>query len=449
MKRNFYNSIFFYGLVAIVVFSALFRGAVRLWEIMAVAFVVNVLFFVWLWKINNKRTSGANDAKERSSQKTKLTAFNIVLWLFVIIASLSCYYSVYRYASIIAMIRLFSLVGVFYIILNNGTRYVALRLVTCMIIVGAGLSLLGLGQHFGYLKHVWNITSQNLSVTFENANHFAGYLELILFLTVGVLIGINRDNVNSLFHILILRIALLAALISMSIALFYTQSIAALIGVLGTSLVMILVLAYKGVVSKRAIALGIIVILICAAGICWEYDFIIKKLDITEEKIVTVIFEERLELWDTVLNLIKDAPYSRYFGTGIGTLKWAYPAYRSKKLAMAWQRIMYADNEYLHVMAEMGIVALPVMILMLFIVICTGIRGRGLKTNTMRNNRVGLKVHFILADGIMLGCSLGLLSVSIHGLFDASFRMTATMLLMSIFAAIIMRMKVDSHDQQV
>jgi len=61
--------------------------------------------------------------------------------------------------------------------------------------------------------------------------------------------------------------------------------------------------------------------------------------------------ENRLATWRSTLKLIADHPW---FGTGLGTFPWAYPAYRSADVSMwgVWDR---AHNTLLEIAAEMGI----------------------------------------------------------------------------------------------
>ncbi|NQU74520.1 MAG: hypothetical protein HQ547_07435 [Candidatus Omnitrophica bacterium] len=64
MKLNsIYNGLIWLGLTAILVFTPLARGAVRVWSITPVLLVVTVLVFAWLRRVNNAKL------------KNKLTSF--------------------------------------------------------------------------------------------------------------------------------------------------------------------------------------------------------------------------------------------------------------------------------------------------------------------------------------------------------------------------------------
>ncbi|MEA3347226.1 MAG: hypothetical protein U9Q21_03965, partial [Candidatus Auribacterota bacterium] len=83
-------------------------------------------------------------------------------------------------------------------------------------------------------------------------------------------------------------------------------------------------------------------------------------------------------------------------------------------------RAHYAHNDYLHMTAEMGVMALPLMISILAIII-----GRGLKKGVFHP--------------VVLGCAIGMLSLSLHGLADFNFHIPANMILCVVYAAVVMK----------
>ena len=104
-------------------------------------------------------------------------------------------------------------------------------------------------------------------------------------------------------------------------------------------------------------------------------------------------------------------------GTGIGTFVWAFNRFRPEGLNV---QANFAHNDYLDMAAEMGLLAPIIAIWIIFIIINTGLR-----------------------DGVahpeILGCAIGILSLSLHGLVDFNFHIPANMLLFSIYAGIIMK----------
>jgi hypothetical protein len=83
-------------------------------------------------------------------------------------------------------------------------------------------------------------------------------------------------------------------------------------------------------------------------------------------------------------------------------------------------------------MAEMGVLALPLMIWMIGTVITAGFRGE-------EGKGAGQSNAFGLINGILLGCAVGILSLALHGLVDFNFHITANILLVACFAGLIMR----------
>ncbi|NQT23036.1 MAG: O-antigen ligase family protein, partial [Candidatus Omnitrophica bacterium] len=128
----------------------------------------------------------------------------------------------------------------------------------------------------------------------------------------------------------------------------------------------------------------------------------------------------RLKIWDGTTNLILHNPL---IGTGIGTFVWALPGYRPEGLNV---RARFAHNDYLHMPAEMGFLALPLMILILLRVIGTGLG------YYKKEGRI---------DELKLGCAIGILSLSLHGFIDFNFHIPANMILVCIYAGIVMGAK--------
>jgi xanthine/uracil permease len=69
-------------------------------------------------------------------------------------------------------------------------------------------------------------------------------------------------------------------------------------------------------------------------------------------------------------------------------------------------------------MAEMGVLALPLMLWIIFGVVRKGFRSQ---------------------DGIVLGSAVGILRLALHGLVDFNFHITANVLTCSLLAGFIMR----------
>ena len=111
--------------------------------------------------------------------------------------------------------------------------------------------------------------------------------------------------------------------------------------------------------------------------------------------------------------MINDHPF---FGVGLGTFMANFSKYIPHSLAV---REAYAHNCYLQMAAEMGVVAPFIMLWLFAAIIWRGLKDAG-------------------ADAVKLGCAIGILSLSLHGLIDFNFHIPANMLLFTVYAAIVM-----------
>ena len=404
-----------------MIFAPLARGAVRLWSMAPLELVILLLVFLWLWRVNNREIEDGSRKTKKEEQGIRRTQLDLPIWLFVGLAGISCFFSIYKYAGLLEMLRLLTMVGVFYLVVNNFDRRMRLRLATLVIIMGAGMSLLGLGQYFCGLTHFWWGADEFLTSTYVNHNHFAGYLEMAIPLAIGILIGLKRDGVSSDFQFLSFRIGLAGALLIMIAALVFSQSRGAWV-CLTVSLIIMNIALVKGQILKRqSLFVFLLLIALGIAFIGGGYDAVSKRLGTAKEINKAEFIETRKKVWQGSIDMIKANPL---IGTGIGTFVWGFPGYRPKGLAGV--RAHCAHSDFLHMMTEMGVLALPLMVWMIGVVIYKGFRYSSRPT-------------FGLSDGIVLGGTVGILSLALHGLADFNFHIPANMLLVACFAGVIMK----------
>ncbi|MBU1862988.1 MAG: hypothetical protein KKH94_04905, partial [Candidatus Omnitrophica bacterium] len=95
----------------------------------------------------------------------------------------------------------------------------------------------------------------------------------------------------------------------------------------------------------------------------------------------------------------------------------------------------------LHMTAEMGIVALPLMIWMIITVIVRGMHASGIAFyhKDRRPRQSSQRKMFFQREGILLGSAIGILSLALHGLVDFNFHIPANMNVVAVLAGIIMR----------
>ena len=297
-----------------------------------------------------------------------------------------------------------------------------LGLVFIIILVGSGESLFGLFQYMKGATTVLGVLTPNvgtLSATYLNHNHFAGFLNLIIPLALGLLIG--TANREKKFFVLLL-IGLMAT------ALILTLSRGGLLSFLLAAGVFIGSLVLKDRFSPKMAGLrpyllaflGVAVLV--GTYIAWigvspiAHRSLWRTFFPTEE---TVLREIRLPLWRNALALVAESPV---FGSGLGTFADVFLRYRPAELPENIQ-VTHAHNDYLELLVEMG---LPGLLLALWAL--------------LRFFRFGFKGYWQSRDPVLTPLVLGGLTscaaMGIHSFFDFNLHIPANALLFTMAAAL-------------
>ncbi|MDY6862668.1 MAG: O-antigen ligase family protein [Thermodesulfobacteriota bacterium] len=248
-----------------------------------------------------------------------------------------------------------------------------------------------------------------LSSTYVNRNHFAGYLELCLPLSIGM-VGYFKDRGK--------RGILIYGIILMVISLILTLSRGGWIAA-GTALFFMAFLAWKkGILSKKVWTLSVITLIITFVFIL-GLNPLIERIstfgDLVKEPLT---FEKRVIVWKGTMGIIKDNPF---LGSGIGTFSYAFPCYRPPGIINKFQ---WAHNDFLHFTSEMGILFLPLMFWLIFSAFKMGVT-------------TFYKTESRLKRGISFGCTTGILALFIHSIFDFNLHIPANTILFFTFLGMI------------
>jgi len=402
MNDKAYKFLFRLGMTFILIWAPLALGAVpkRIWSITPILAIITVLTFMWLWRLNN--------GLHTMQCPIRKTGLDKPLFAFVTLAVVSFVFSIYKYDSFYALLRLLSYVAVFSLVVNNYNKSLRNYLIGLVICIGTGLSVYGLLQYFGFFSHQWWNPADFLASTYVNHNHFSGYLELVIPVTIGAITAYRGQGGK------IKKILLPGGLIIMLMAFVFAQSRGAWLS-LGISLfLMNIILVRREILKKRNLVISIVLVSLVFAFLYSSGGLVSRRIESIKE--VTkgeASVGMRLAIWQGTVDIISCNPW---LGTGIGTFAWGFPRHRPMVLANV--SVHYAHNDYLHMAAEMGIFALPIMLLLLIRIIFLGLSR---------------------AAPVAVGCAIGILSLSLHGLVDFNFHIPANMILVAVCAAIIMK----------
>jgi O-antigen ligase len=404
MSERIYKNIWMFGLAALMIFTPLVRGTVRLWSMTPVFLVIYFLLFLWFWKMTDRGTF---------PRVLKISIVDRLIFTFLFLAAVSMILSIYKHDSLYAFMRLLGYVGIYYLIVYNFDDLMKKRLLVLSLYIGVGLSLYGLLQYVGILGHSWWFPPEFLAATYVNHNHFSGYLELVIPVTLGILMQQKRGS-------LYIRWGLILALCIMCVAFIFAQSRGGWVSLGVSFLIMNIIFIKKGILKKNSIFIFLFIAILLFSFLLMRSSINTSRLTQSDE---VLSLNGRLSIWQGTVQMVKERPF---LGVGIGDFDKGFYRYRPAGFDL---RAVYAHNEYLQMAAEMGILA-PLLMLCLFIAVLV----KGLRKSL---------------DLVIAGCCCGVLSLCLHGWVDFNFHIPANMLLFTIWLACIMSQSCKGEQESV
>ena len=328
-----------------------------------------------------------------------------------------------------------ALAGVFFVVLNEFRRPEKIkRLLKAIIIIGAFIALISLGQNLlGNGKIFWFVkthNSQSYSGPFVNHSHYAQFMNLSIGAALGLLIirfheyfqnrkitlpivfNFLSSNSSGFMWFLIVMIGVGMATVFLSLSRG---------GIISMLIAMCLVTLFLSSKSHLRIHGWVMVGAAIIAFICVLYigfDAVYERMATLRD--INKAGQERLQmLKDTTI------AWSKFplFGTGLGTYSVVYPMFDNTNItALA----SHAENEYAQAAEETGLIGLSLLITFLAIVgICF-----------VRNI---WKIKFPVQSAAY-GLGFGLIAILIHSFSDFGQHLPANSFLSVIFCALLITM---------
>lgn len=388
--------------LAILVYTPLALGGARLWAMTPVYVAVVVMLSLFFL---------ARSASEGPSFRRTILAAPLAL--FVALAAVSCVYSCYRHATILALYHVGVYVAVYYIAVHAfGKRASMSRLVATIVAMGAVLSFIGLILYLGHRHYRFWLPGNTLSATYMNRDHFAGYLEMAIPLAAGFFCtGLPRAQK-----------ALVAFLIAlMSVAFILAASRGAWVSLGSASLILVPFLSRRRLLKAVALLSIVCAIILCVALSRFDTSTAAARARTIVEG--AGVDQTRLATWMGTIELIRDRPL---LGSGLGTFLYAFPRFRPVGLSQHYL-MDYAHNDYLQMAAELGLAGLGLALFMVAAVLWAGLSEFFRTGNPYKR-------------GILLGATVGVMSMALHSFVDFNLHIPANAILFVTLAGIIMAM---------
>lgn len=394
-RLKFYDYTIEYGLISILIFTPLAKGTVETWSILVVYFITLIMFIAWLLKMNFI-----------GKFRIKRTPLDYPILALLVLAVISTIFSSDYHKSISTWPKIITYFVLFYLVVNNiDTREKVRRVAIIIICVGAFLSI------FGLIKYLSGIDGSKafISSTYANRNHFAGYLEMAIPMSVGMFYAV-ADPVK--------RIILGYVIILMIVALVLSLSRGGWAALTISMVIMGILLSNTGHSTSKVwlplTFLPAILVILAMLGT----NALIHRISETKNQMQNLTNDCRIMTWKGTIDIIKDYPLT---GTGVGTFASVFPKYKQPQKL---NTVKHAHNDYLHITSEMGILTFPFIIWLIFATLRSGIN-----RFTSKNSK--------LRQWILMGAMAGIVAMLIHSLVDFNLHIPANAILFIVLGAII------------
>jgi O-antigen ligase len=310
-------------------------------------------------------------------------------------------------------------------------------------------SFYGLAEFFGGTQRIFGFQREaymdSATGTFINRNHFAGFLEMIFPISVGYLLarasffamkrgGSLKERILWFSQERLQKVVVFGIVpVLIGVGIFFSRSRTGIFLFFASIFLMVVALSGAGGRRPEGVegtggpreagvsrpifgkVIRTVLLLVVFAVILIGIKPVIERFSFA-----ALAHEVRPVYFKNTVEIIKDFPIA---GTGLGTYLYAYPMYEKK---YSGDLLDHAHNDYLELLAEGGIVAGGLMIVVAFGALIW-LFARWAKRND----------H--LVRGVGLGCLVGIASILIHSLTDFNLHITANAVLFVTLYALGMR----------
>jgi len=410
------------GIAVVIVFTALAHGAVEPWSVAVYSLLVVLLLELWAVRMIIEKSVPVT-IPAIALPLVAAIVFGLIQMIPINGRRVTWDVESTR-SALISMTLLLGSVLLYSNFLMTRTRL--RRTAYLLTLLGAAIACFGLIQHYSWNgKFYWLRplgTPTSPFGPFLNHSNFAGYMELLAPIPVGLVIaGALRGAI---------RLPALFCGALMSVATIISLSRGGMIGLL----------AGFGFLAAAAIArarrrdigdvkpgwlaqLAAVLVVIGAvlAGLFWlGPDAVIDRVvpvATTEADLEKQTFQySRGWIWRDTMAMIRANPVA---GVGLGAYGTAYPAYAASDGSL---RVEAAHNEFLQALSDGGLIGAAIGIWFLIILL------RSIARAAASNDR--------LHAGLALGCGAGIFSVLVHSAFDFNLHLPSNSLVFMLLAAV-------------
>ena len=415
------------GILSLLVFSPLAFGSVETWSRSATGIVILILTGLWI------AHRGFRGVAEDAMKFPWALAIPAALFLGWIVLQLATGLSLNVHDTWAALLMAIAYASFFILVATTVSGKNNMNgIVLFLIFLGFGISLFAILQMYAWNGKIYWIRDISRSMAygpFVNRNHLAGYLELLIPVGMGYIVGhlIHIPAEGKTRWIRFWRrlidpqstklLLIFFLVLVMTITLFLTLSRSGILSFLSGMAVMggLLMQSRRGRAWRLTPVILVATVLLCLTwfGISPLVDRFMTLRSLDWDRVMML----RSNIWEDTTHLISD---HSVMGTGLGTFEKTYPAYKTFRQQV---QVDHAHNDYVQLMAETGWVGFGIAMVVLVILARAGIGG--LRKQQDPRSRY-----------ILLGMLIGMLSFLIHGLSDFNFHIPSNALLFITLTAL-------------
>jgi O-antigen ligase len=304
---------------------------------------------------------------------------------------------------------------------GSGFRVMS-RFVVVIFLMGVFESLYGMFEFFSGHHQILNLKGiAAVSGTFINRNYFAGYLLMVIPLTMGLFFSreaIWKSRPTSWRHRLSSldgkTVLIGFGIVVMILGLLFSASRMGILSLL-LSFSLISLLFRDPRRGKRFSRSSVLILSLALLWGVWiGLDAVISRFfNITEE------FKLRWMIWSNTFQILKDFPI---LGSGLGTFSQIFPMFRSFHIR---NLVTHAENDFLQLASEVGLIGLGVLFILfifLFLKAASGIRSM---STTDSRRYIGI------------GGLVGILALMFHSMVERNLQIPANALLYTFIWALV------------
>lgn len=259
--------------------------------------------------------------------------------------------------------------------------------------------------------------------TFVNKNHLSGFFELSCPLLIGYLFYLiffsevdNKSIASVSFKTA--EIAVFGVISGFSLIVFiFTFSRLGYISLFFSILISFLIyIRSYGKINRKTFVPLLFIVFFLFFGIYKSFDIFSDRVSLSNIDIKgrTIVFKDSIDV-------IKDYPI---LGSGLGTFKEIYPAYKTLELAVT---VNFTHNDYLQLAVETGLIGISILIVALILFF----------RSTLQKLKFLYKREDKFLFFVKLGCLTGIISILIHSFGDFNLHIPSNAVYFAILFGII------------